>query len=93
MWTRRASILIHIQPARKQKLVDKFSWPTFEERLFEKEFFIRKAIGWTLRECSKFYPQQVHDFLLRVGEQASGLTRREGARNLPDSLRLDLLER
>ena len=47
----------------------------------------RKAIGWALRECSKRYPREVHDFLVRVGERASGLTRREGARNLSARLR------
>lgn len=91
LWTRRASVLIHIQPGRKQRLADAWAWPTFEELLPDRDFFIRKAIGWTLRECSKFYPQQVHDFLLRVGPAASGLTIREGARNLPDELRADFL--
>jgi 3-methyladenine DNA glycosylase AlkD len=87
MWTRRASILVHIVPARRGQLSDRYSWPTFEELLPEREFFIRKALGWTLRECSKKYPEQVAEFLLRVGERASGLTRREGGRNLPEQLR------
>ena len=91
MWTRRASVLVHIVPARKGKLDDKYSWPTFEELLPEKEFFIRKAIGWTLRECSKKYPEQVADFLVRVGDRASGLTRREGARNLPSPLKAKIV--
>ena len=63
--------------ARRGQLSDRYSWPTFEELLPEREFFIRKALGWTLRECSKKYPEQVAEFLLRVGERASGLTRRE----------------
>jgi len=91
MWTRRASILVHLIPGRKQKLAHKYAWATFEERLPEKEFFIRKAIGWTLRECGKHYAQNVHDFLVHVGDRASGLTRREGARNLPDKLRIPIL--
>jgi 3-methyladenine DNA glycosylase AlkD len=91
MWTRRASILVHIAPARKSQLNDKYSWPTFEELLPEKEFFIRKAIGWTLRECSKKYPELVAEFLVRVGDRASGLTRREGGRNLPEELRKRVL--
>jgi 3-methyladenine DNA glycosylase AlkD len=86
MWTRRASILVHIVPARKGKLSDEHSWPTFEELLPEREFFIRKAIGWTLRECGRHYPEQVCEFLSRVGGRASGLTRREGSRNLPQEM-------
>ncbi|MDQ3022964.1 MAG: DNA alkylation repair protein [bacterium] len=91
MWTRRAAILVHIIPARRYQLSAEYSWPTFEELLYEREFFIRKAIGWTLRECSKNYPELVADFLLRVGDSASGLTRREGGRNLPEELRARVL--
>ena len=91
MWTRRASILVHIHPARAGALAHDYAWDTFEELLHEPEFFIRKAIGWTLRECSKRYPQEVHDFLLRVGDRAAPLTRREGARNLPLKLRRAIL--
>jgi 3-methyladenine DNA glycosylase AlkD len=91
MWTRRAAILIHILPARKARLQPEYAWSSFEELLGEKEFFIRKAIGWTLRECSKHYPAEVCEFLLRVGERASALTRREGARNLPTAMRIRVL--
>jgi CheY-like chemotaxis protein/3-methyladenine DNA glycosylase AlkD len=91
LWTRRAAILIHALPARKGALAHEYAWPTFEERLGEKEFFIRKAIGWALRECAKHYPREVHGFLTRVGDRASGLTRREGARNLPEDLRVEIL--
>jgi 3-methyladenine DNA glycosylase AlkD len=91
MWTRRASILVHIVPGRKGALSERYSWPTFEDLLPERGFFIRKAIGWTLRECGRHYPEAIHDFLQRVGDRASGLTRREGARNLPPELRVPLL--
>jgi 3-methyladenine DNA glycosylase AlkD len=91
MWTRRACILLHIMPARKRQLNHNYCWPAWEARLHEKEFFIRKAIGWALREASKQYPQEVHDFLMRVGDRASGLTRREAARNLPETLRRNIL--
>lgn len=91
MWTRRAAILVHIMPSRAKMLAADYPWRTFDALLHEKEFFIRKAIGWTLREISKQYPQAVHDYLMRVGEKAAPLTRREGARNLPDRLRLPIL--
>ncbi len=93
LWTRRASILAHIRPARAAQLSHENAWATFEELLPEREFFIRKAIGWTLRECSKRYPSEVRGFLLRVGERASGLTRKEGARNLPPDMRQAVLRR
>jgi 3-methyladenine DNA glycosylase AlkD len=90
MWTRRAAILVHVIPARRARLEEEFAWPTFEERLHEREFFIRKAVGWALRECSKKYPEEVFAFLERVVDRASGLTRREGSRRLPEELQAKL---
>ena len=91
LWTRRASILVHIVPAREQRLAAEYAWPTFEERLHEEDLFIRKAIGWTLREISKHYPREVFGFLKRVGDRASAVTLREAARRLPDELRIPIL--
>jgi 3-methyladenine DNA glycosylase AlkD len=51
-------------------------------RAHEKEFFIRKAIGWALREYSKTAPEAVRDFLLENRERLSGLSFREGAKRL-----------
>lgn len=58
--------------------------------LEDKEFFIRKAIGWVLRDISKRRPDEVHAFLLQHRERASGLTLREGAKHLPASMRQSL---
>ncbi|HAN77872.1 MAG TPA: hypothetical protein DCQ31_08920 [Bacteroidales bacterium] len=43
-----------------------------------KEFFIRKAIGWVLREYSKTNPVMVREFLSTV--QLSGLSVREASK-------------
>ena len=51
--------------------------------LEEKEFFIRKAIGWVLRETAKKTPQRVMDWLLPRAARASGLTVREASKHLP----------
>lgn len=90
LWTRRAAILIHVMPSRKKQLHAEFATPTFEELLHEKEFFIRKAIGWTLREIGKHYPDLTFEFLKEHREDASGLTMREGGRNLPFEMRKQL---
>lgn len=93
LWMRRAAVLIHVRPARVGKLDATRAWSTFEELLPERDFFLRKAVGWALRECCRHYPREVHAFLLEAGERASGLTRREGARKLPPRLRRQLLGR
>jgi len=90
-WVRRASLLSQILLFRKGKgnyaLFFKLAVPMFEEgKNWSKEerFFIRKAIGWTLRELCKSKPQEVFKFVKKYKERMSGLTFREGSRNLPE---------
>jgi hypothetical protein len=49
--------------------------------------FIRKAIGWGIREMSKSDPEVAFQFLMKIKDRASGLTLREGAKRLPDKQR------
>lgn len=42
------------------------------------DFFIRKAIGWILREYSKTNPVWVSEFITQYGERLSNLSIREG---------------
>lgn len=58
-----------------------------EKMLHEKEFFIRKAIGWCIREIAKAEPYDAFDFLMQIRDRASGLTMREGSKRLPDKQR------
>ncbi len=59
--------------------------------LGEREFFIRKAIGWVLRAVSKTSPAPVASFLRTHRDDVSGLTMREGAKYLPARDRRALL--
>lgn len=95
-WLRRAAVISHILLFRKQKVdlkfffkmcdvvkkedyqKDYFIWKQIDEKMGR--FFIRKGIGWALRECSKKYPQEVKKYLLNNKKTLSGLTFREGGR-------------
>jgi len=46
-------------------------------------FFIRKAIGWSLREISAKKPEEVYKFLINNKHKVSGLTFKEASRKLP----------
>ncbi len=59
--------------------------------LDEKEFFIRKAIGWILREVSKKRPEIVHAWIAPRTHRASGVTMREALKYLPDGQRDGLM--
>ena len=48
----------------------------------EKDFFIRKAIGWALRDHARTQPDAVRAFLYRHADELSGLTRREAGKHL-----------
>ena len=48
----------------------------------EQEFFIRKAIGWALRDYARWHPAWVKTLLLQQQDRFSGLTRREAAKHL-----------
>ena len=90
-WMRRASLISPILLFRKGR-GDAGLFYTFAERMLEeKEFFIRKAMGWGLREIAKAAPDEVFGFLMRVKGRASGLTLREGAKRLPDQMKVQVL--
>ncbi len=48
----------------------------------EPDFFIRKAIGWALRDHARTRPEAVRAFLAQHAQHLSGLTRREAAKHL-----------
>jgi 3-methyladenine DNA glycosylase AlkD len=55
--------------------------------LAEREFFIRKAIGWVLREISKKRPEMTADYLAALLDHVAALTLRERSRRLPPDRR------
>ncbi len=82
-WVRRSALLAHLLPLRRGG----GDFERFARRadalLEEREFFIRKAIGWVLRETGKKRPELVAGWLAPRLERASGLTVREAVRWLP----------
>ncbi|HEY2690168.1 MAG TPA: DNA alkylation repair protein, partial [Streptosporangiaceae bacterium] len=56
-----------------------------------KEFFIRKAIGWILRDTAKLRPALVAQWLEPRAHRASGVTIREAVKPLPPDVRDQLM--
>ncbi|RDK02069.1 DNA alkylation repair protein [Paraburkholderia lacunae] len=77
---------------RRIAMIHQLGWRdhTDEERLFgyarslaaETDFFIRKAIGWALRDYAWHAPHAVSDFLSATRDVISPLTLREAAKHL-----------
>ncbi len=48
----------------------------------ERDFFIRKAIGWALRDYARWQPQAVREFVAAMGGRLSPLSVREAIRRI-----------
>jgi 3-methyladenine DNA glycosylase AlkD len=81
-WVRRSSLLCELRPIRQGASLDRFLGRA-ESMLGEREFFIRKAIGWVLREAGKRRPAEVVAWLGPRTARASGVTMREAVKYLP----------
>lgn len=87
-WLRRTALLCTLGSWRMATPVGSqpFDRAQFEAwavpLLAEREFFLRKALGWILREVAKREPSYVMDFVARYGEQLSALSRREALRGM-----------
>lgn len=81
-WVRRAALLA-LLPGLRGGGGDWERFARYAEALLdEREFFIRKAIGWVLRETSKKRPSMVAAWLLPRAADASGVTVREAVHYL-----------
>ena len=79
VWKRRTAILAQLRSKRAtdRKLLSDVIEPSIGER----EFFLRKGIGWALREFSKTDPDWVTEFIAAHGG-LSGLSRSEALKHL-----------
>lgn len=77
-WMRRASVIIQLR--YKQNTNTGLLFNMILPLMHEKEFFIRKAIGWSLRELAKFQPEEVVHYV--ENNSLSPLSRREALKHL-----------
>jgi 3-methyladenine DNA glycosylase AlkD len=80
-WVRRSVLLAQIKPLKQGRSFARFGRYA-DAMLDEKEFFIRKAIGWVLRETGKTRADDVYEWLAPRRDRASGVTMREAVKYL-----------
>ena len=78
IWLRRAAI--DHQLGCREKTDPRLLEKIIINNLGQKEFFINKAIGWSLREYSKTNPAWVREFIDRHREALSSLSIREASK-------------
>ena len=81
LWLRRVAILCQLGAGvatDRALLAD-----CIDANLADREFFIRKAIGWALRDLARADPVWVRAFVEAAGDRLSPLSRREATKHLP----------
>ena len=89
-WVRRAALLALMRPLKRGGDFTAFARYA-DAMLDDKEFFVRKAIGWVLREVAKTRPDEVFEWLAPRAHRASGVTLREAVKYLGDDQRARVL--
>jgi 3-methyladenine DNA glycosylase AlkD len=90
-WIRRSALLALLRPLRRgEGDFDRFSRYA-DAMLDESEFFIRKAIGWVLRDTARRRPDLVFAWLLPRASRASGVAIREAIKPLSEQQRNAIL--
>jgi 3-methyladenine DNA glycosylase AlkD len=80
LWKRRSSIICQVG---RRRLIDlPLLYACIEPNLADRDFFIRKAIGWALRDYAWVDPDEVVRYVTLNEARLSGLSRREALKNV-----------
>ena len=82
MWKRRSAILCQL-PAKAGTDLD-LLYACIEPSIESKEFFLRKAIGWALRQYARTDPGEVRRYVAAHADRLSGLSRREALKHVKE---------
>ena len=80
LWKRRVSIICQLRFKRDTDL--ELLYANIESNLGDRDFFIRKAIGWALRQYAWTDPKEVTRYVRAHEKQLSGLSKREALKNI-----------
>ena len=80
MWKRRVSIICQLGFKGDTDL--RLLYDCIEANVSDPEFFVRKAIGWALRDYAWHDPREVERYVGEHSDRLSSLSRREATKNL-----------
>jgi 3-methyladenine DNA glycosylase AlkD len=89
-WVRRSAMLALLLALRRGEGDPDRFFRYADAMLDEREFFIRKAIGWVLRDTARKRPELVFTWLLPRAGRASGVTLREALKPLSEAQRAEI---
>jgi 3-methyladenine DNA glycosylase AlkD len=80
IWKRRVSIICQVSLKRDTDL--ELLYANIEPNLADRSFWIRKAIGWSLRAYAWTNPKEIARYVAANESRLSGLSRREAMKNI-----------
>ena len=80
LWKRRVSIICQVSFKAETDL--ELLYANIEPNLADRDFFIRKAIGWALRAYAWTDPVEIARYVREHESRLSGLSRREALKNI-----------
>jgi len=83
LWKRRTSILCQLSSKKATDLT--LLYDCIEPSLGEKEFFLRKAIGWALRQYAWSDAEEIIRYVKEKGDRLSPLSKKEALKNIAAS--------
>jgi 3-methyladenine DNA glycosylase AlkD len=83
IWKRRSSILCQLTFKKDTDL--KLLYTCIEPSIRSKEFFLRKAIGWALRQYAWTNPDEIRRYVAENASRLSPLSQREALKNIQRS--------
>lgn len=91
-WKRRTSVvslIYYMTPKRKAPAVGKIL-PLVKNLLHDADDYVRKGVGWTLRECGHIYPEETWRFLKEHAQDLSAVSFSYATERLPKSKKAEL---
>ncbi len=84
LWIRRTAMLAQLRHAEHTDtdLLERVLVANLDDTAYGNEFFIRKALGWALRQHARTDPAWVRTFVGTHADRVSGLSRREALKHL-----------
>lgn len=80
LWRRRIALVFQVGRRTQTRLELLFS--ACDANLADPDFFMRKGIGWGLRDAARSYPDEVVSYVLSRRDALSGLSYREATKHL-----------
>ncbi|MCP3423965.1 DNA alkylation repair protein [Nocardioides pinisoli] len=84
LWVRRTAMLSQLRHGEHTDtdLLERVLVANLDDTVHGRDFFVRKALGWALRQHARTDPAWVRTFVATYDDRLSGLSRREALKHL-----------